>query len=197
MPTDADHVVSPGAVDRLMAARGEYKREVSVHYDDVLTEVSNRVKDAGSVGKADVGVLVMWKRMRADTPWAGEFMALPEDHVRAVTARAARCVQDRSLSVPEAAVAGRRELSGLPGFTYGDALASAVLLVAAPTRMAIYDHRAQAGLKVLDLTLSARPPRRRYGRYMHLVEQLRGAVNERGNDWLARDVDLALFQLGK
>lgn len=137
-----------------MAAHVEYEQEVSVHYDDALTEVSSRVRDARSVGKADVGALVMWKRMRADTPWAGQFIALPEQHVREVTERAVRCAHDESLSVPEAAIAGRRELFGLPGFKNGDALASAVLLVAAPTRMAIYDRRAQAGLKRLDLTLS-------------------------------------------
>lgn len=195
MPTDADQVVSPGAVDRLIAAHVEYEENVSAHYGDLLTEVSSRVKECGSVGKADIGALVLWKRISASTKWASALMALPDEHVRGVTARAVLAVQDESLSVPEAAVAGRSALGDLPGFVSGDALASAVLLVAAPTRMAIYDRRAQAGLKRLHLTLS--PRRGRYGRYMVLVEQLRGAVNERGNDWLARDVDLALFQLGK
>lgn len=195
MPTDADQTLSQDSVDWLIAAHGEYEQKVSVHYDDLLTEVSNRVKTAGSVGKADIGALVLWKRISASTKWASELMALPDDHVREVTARAVRSVQDQSLSVPEAAVAGRRELSGLPGFRSGDALASAVLLVAAPTRMAIYDRRAQAGLQRLGLTLS--PQRGRYGRYMVLVEQLKNAANERGNSWQARNVDLALFWLGR
>lgn len=194
MPTDADQTLSEDSVDRLIAAHSEYEQRVSAHYDDLLTEISSRIEAAGSVGKADIGALVLWKRISASTRWASELMALPDDHVREVTARAVRCAQDQSLSVPEAAVAGRGELGSLPGFKSGDALASAVLLVAAPTRMAVYDRRAQTGLKRLDLTLSSR--RGRYGRYMYLVEQIRGAVNDRGNDWQARNVDLALFQLG-
>lgn len=157
--------------------------------------MSARIEAAGSVDKADIGALVLWKRISARTKWAGALMALPDQNVRDVTRVAVRHVQDRSLSVPEAAVAGRRALGGLPGFTMGDALASAVLLVAAPTRMAVYDRRAQAGLRELGLTLS--PKRGRYGRYMTLVEQLRNAVNETGQQWKARDVDVALYWLGQ
>lgn len=161
----------------------------------ILIEVGSRIEAAGSVGKADIGALVLWKRISASTKWASALMALSDHHVRDVTRVAVRCVQDRSLSVPEAAVAGRSALSRLPGFTTGDALASAVLFAAAPTRMAVYDRRAQTGLSRLDLTLSPKPGR--YGRYMTLIEQLRAAVNETGQQWQARHVDVALYWLGQ
>lgn len=60
--------------------------------------------------------------------------------------------------------------------------------------MAVYDRRARAGLKILDLTLSAAPGR--YGRYMKLVEDLRLSAAMRGHTWTARDVDVALYWLG-
>ena len=86
-------------------------------------------------------------------------------------------------------------LSPLPGSSTGDALASAVLLAAAPDRMAVYDRRAQTALQRLGLELTASPGR--YGRYMGLVEQLREqAASMAGSLWKARDVDLALYWLG-
>lgn len=87
-------------------------------------------------------------------------------------------------------------MAALPGFARGDALASALLLAAAPSRMAVYDRRAQAALAALGLQLSAAPGR--YGRYMALVESLREELSAaRAADWTARDVDLALFALGR
>lgn len=77
-------------------------------------------------------------------------------------------MNDPSLPVPFAAAAGRSAISPLPGFESGDALAAALLLAAAPARMAVYDRRAQAGLEALGHALS--PTRGRYSRYMELVE---------------------------
>lgn len=178
----------------LHSARGDYLAEASTSYDDVLTEVSQRVQSNQSIGKTDIGGLLIWKRLRADTPWAMKLMNTPEAEVRTVTNMVFRAVNDLSVSVPQAAAAGRRELSVLPGFKSGDALASALLLASAPDRMAIYDRRAQAGLKSLGLPLSS--SRGRYGRYMELVENLRSLARRHGEPWLARDVDLALYWLG-
>ncbi len=72
----------------------------------------------------------------------------------AASTDAVRAVTDTSISTVEGAHAGRAALSGLPGFVRGDALASALLLAAAPDRMAIYDRRAHAGLHRLGLRLS-------------------------------------------
>jgi len=62
--------------------------------------------------------------------------------------------------------------------------------------MAVYDRRAQAGLEMLGLVLT--PAEGRYRRYMALVEDIRADVILRhGRAWTARDVDLALYWIGK
>ena len=79
----------------------------------------------------------MWKRLRADTPWAAELMALADTDVHRATAEATTAAQDTTLSRCTGAQAGRAALAHLPGFRTGDALASAVLTAAARDRMAI------------------------------------------------------------
>ena len=83
-----------------------------------------------------------------------------------------------------------------PGFGQGTALASALLTAAAPTRLAVYDKRARSGLQKVELELPDRGPRF-YARYMTLIEQCRTEGTDEGNRWSARDVDLALWILGK
>jgi len=85
-------------------------------------------------------------------------------------------------------------LSPIPGFGVGDALASATIYALAPTRMAVYDRRAQAGLELLGLALAPKPGR--YGRYMVLVEQLIGETTQSGTELSSREIDLGLFTLG-
>ena len=157
--------------------------------------VVGRCVETGSLGKLDIGALVFWKRLRANTPWAEHLLDKSESDVRKVTAEAVRCARDESLSVPEAATQARQELADLPGFKTGDAVASALIVAAAPDRMAVYDKNAHAGLRKLGLELSDASGR--YGRYMGLIEQLRAEVNATGRSWRARDVDLALYWLGR
>lgn len=122
-------------------------------------------------------------------------MDVPESDVRGVTEEAATAARDTVVTTPGAAGRARSALSGLPGFDRGDALASALLLAAAPGRMAVYDRRAQQGLERLGIPLTS--ARGRYRRYMTLVEQLRLAVRDaHGGNWTNRDVDLALYSLG-
>jgi hypothetical protein len=179
---------------RLVAARTSYERQASAAYDEVLVEVAARVSTTGSIGKADIGALVLWKRLRADTRWARRLMDMPDLEVRSRTAQAVDAVRDRTVPVPAAARSGRRLLAALPGFTTGDALASALLVAAAPDRMAVYDRRAHAGLELLGEPLSSSSGR--YGRYMHLIEKLLATAHQYGHPWTARDVDLALYWLG-
>ena len=193
-PDDTAQVLSMQAWETLRRSHAEYKSSTSTAYDEVLNEVADRILATGSIGKADIGALLFWKRLRANTPWVSDLMNMREQQVRAVTEDAVSAVTDKSLLIPQAASAGRRALSELPGFKTGDALASALLLAAAPERMAVYDRRARAGLKILDLTLSAAPGR--YGRYMKLVGDLQSTAAVHGHTWTARDVDVALFWLG-
>lgn len=185
---------SPDILERLAAARADYRAGLSPHYDEVLYETAGRIADAGSIGKTDIGALLFWKRLRADTPWVRQLMAMPDADVRAATARVVAAVRDASVEVPAAAAAGRTALTALPGFTTGDAFASALLLAAAPDRMAVYDRRVQKALDMLGIELTAR--RGRYGRYMGIVEDLRTELSQDGEPWTARDVDVALFWLG-
>ena len=122
-------------------------------------------------------------------------MALPDSHVRTVTERAVTAVRDTAVPRAEAARAGRGIIWELPGFRTGDALASAVLTAAAPTRMAVYDRRVQHALDTLGLTLTPAPGR--YGRYLQLLDDLleHGAAHTDG--WTARDIDTALYWTGR
>lgn len=186
-------LLSPENKSRLKAARANTDERI---YDEVLYEVAERIARSGSIGKADIGALLFWKRLQANTPWAARLHLMPDLEVRRVTATAVEAVRDVTLETPEAAREGRSALTALPGFARGDALASALLLAAAPARMAVYDRRAQAALALLGLQLSAASGR--YARYMALVDTLREELStSRADAWIARDVDLALFALGR
>ena len=178
----------------LLDARTAYDHAVSPHYDDVLHEVSARATSSGSMSKADVGALLFWKRLRADTAWASRLHVMPDAEVRGHTGKAMEAVNDESLSVSDAAGAGRAALSRLPGFVTGDALASAVLLAMAPIRMAVYDRRADAALRTLDVPLASSSGR--YCRFMQIIDDLLQAQPPTASPWIARDVDIALFQIG-
>ncbi|RAS22784.1 hypothetical protein BCL80_11930 [Streptomyces avidinii] len=135
----------------------------------------------------------MWKRLRADTPWAAELMALADTDVRRATAAATTAARDSTLSRCAEARAGRAALAHLPGFRTGDALAFAVLTAAAPDRMAIYDRRAHSGLRTLGITLSHAPGRySRYSRYIERIDQLLAAPAPI-RTWTPRDMDTALY----
>jgi hypothetical protein len=186
--------LTSAAWETLLRAREGLQSGASPAYDEVLIEVSERIRDSGSIGKADIGSLLFWKRLRADTRWVRDLMTMRDLEVRLVTEKAVAAVNDTSLDVPAAARRGRAALSALPGFARGDALASALLTAAAPERMAVYDRRAQKGLEALGLSLSA--ARGRYGRYMQIIGDLSSAAKHHGHDWSAREVDLALYWLG-
>src|SRR4051812_32664851 len=111
-------------VDRLIAAAAQYDGEVSGHYDQVILEVAARADAAGSIGKTDIGALLAWKRLRADTPYMAALMAMPDEVVRRHTSRALEAARDEEQPVAVAARAARAALSPLPGFKHGDALAS-------------------------------------------------------------------------
>lgn len=185
---------SPAILERLTTARADYHAGVSPYYDEVLHETATRIAGVGSIGKTDIGALLFWKRLRADTPWVRQLMVMPDTDVREATARVVAAVRDTSVEVPAAAAAGRTALTALPGFTTGDAFASALLLAAAPDRMAVYDRRVQKALDNLGIELTRRPGR--YGRYMGIVEDLRADLSQDGGPWTARDVDVALYWLG-
>lgn len=183
-------------LDQLAGARERYLATVTSHYDDILTDITARASDTGALGKSDIGALLLWKRLRADTRWAAALMDTPDHDVRTHTAIMIVAARDTTHTPGEAAGAARAALTPLPGFTTGDALASALILAAAPTRMAIYDRRAHHALTHLNIPLTNASGR--YRRYItiatHLADQL---TTHTGTPWTPRHVDTALYVLGK
>jgi hypothetical protein len=77
--TGSSHVVDRDQKwARLEAARTTYEQQTAAAYDEVLVEVAARISTTGSIGKSDIGALLLWKRLRADTPWARQLMSMAE-----------------------------------------------------------------------------------------------------------------------
>ena len=163
------------------------------YYDEVLVEVQDRAERTGSIGKADIGALMLWKRLNLNTRWTRELNTLPDREVRTITGAALDRARDYSAAPPVAAGEARRELLKLPGCQHGPAVASAILTAGASDRMAVYDRRAVAALGELGyVDVDAR-----YSRFMTIVCELAERVNStKGAGWCPRDVDKALFMLG-
>jgi hypothetical protein len=173
-PQQTHLYLQPQAWETLRSSYAAYKSETSPEYDEVLNEVSERIRATGSIAKTDIGALLFWKRLRADTTWVRSLMAQPEKEIRSITEKAVSAVNDASMTVPQAAAAGRSELTPLPTQGRGCTRIGAPP-GGAPERMAVYDKHAQIGLETLGLSLSPAPGR--YRRYMELVEGLRSTVN--------------------
>jgi len=130
----------------LVTALQRYRDAVCDNYDETLHDVIGRVATAGSLGKADLGALLLWKRIRIGS-WAEGLLCMADADVRKITAQAIAAARNPELAVPDAARLARQALLDLPGAKSGDAFASAVILVGAPHRMAVYDPRALAVFK--------------------------------------------------
>lgn len=163
-------------------------------YDEVLREISSRIADQGSIGKADIGALVVWKRSTATAPWSRNLMNTPDSEIRQVTARTYALANDLSKSIPEAGGEAHQLLRCIPGLGGGGAIASAVLLAMSPTRMAVWDRRVNQSLKAIDMSPTGL--RHRYRNYLETVVELADAMQLAASDNRAvipREVDLALY----
>jgi hypothetical protein len=85
-----------------------------------------------------------------------QLMSCPDEQVRLHAGRAVAAAQDE-WPVPVAAATAHSALTPLPGFAYGDAMASVVCFVATPTRLAVYDRRAHLAFSSLVLFLTIDP----------------------------------------
>ncbi|MFD0747410.1 hypothetical protein ACFQ1L_40555 [Phytohabitans flavus] len=178
----------------IVRALAQYRATVSECYDEPLYEVIERVQESGSLGKVDIGALYLWKRIPRGK-WGLKLLTMPEAQVRDITAAAVQRARHEDLPTPEAAAAARTVLSPLPGMRTGDALPSALIVAAAPDRMAVYNRRARKGLAEVCLPLSDGSGR--YQRYIELVEQCRIELAEQGAEiQTAREIDLALYWRG-
>ena len=181
---------------KLRDARAAYEAMISPHYDEVFNNVAERVRENGYATKLDLGGLVLWKRLQANTRWASRLGATADAKVRDVSGRALSVYRDDPLSdVPARAQAARSALAELPGFAHGDAFVSALLTAFDRENLAVYDRRADYALSAV-LERRVRGGRGHYGRYIEEVHSLRELVSEPGDMWTARDVDTALYMLG-
>lgn len=166
-------------------------------YDEVLLEVSDRARLHRSIGKADIGALVVWKRLNASTRWARTLMSTPEAEVREATSVAWELANDLDVPIPQAGGAARRHLSSVPGLGGTGAIASAVLVALSPHRMAVWDKRVSAALRAIGR--SPAPGNGRYERYLEtvitLADELR-VVGDLSRTPTPREIDLVLFRAG-
>ena len=177
-------------LDSLVVAAQRYPSLAGGHfYDEVIDEVHHRIMISGSVGKADIGALLLWKRLNLNTRWTMALNQEPDQRVREITGEAIK--QAGSGPILEAARIARTTLLPLPGCSSGAAVASTILTAAWPDRMAVYDRRAAATLRHFGYEFR----RGVYSEYMTAVCALAAELsNHTGTNWLPRDVDKALFQ---
>jgi hypothetical protein len=182
-------------IKRLTDAWSEYPNQEFGHaYDEVLLEVQAAAKLSGSIGKSDIGALMLWKRLNLNSKWARTLNDLPDTRVREVTRAAIAKARDPSRVIPEAAGSARIDLLDLPGCRTGAAVASTILTAGAPDRMAVYDRWAVDAL----VDLGFPNPAGDYSRYMGCVCSLLDKVNKADvMAWRPRDVDKALYELGR
>ncbi|MGV9969146.1 hypothetical protein ACWDU3_35170 [Streptomyces olivaceus] len=114
--TDQTGEIGSDDWQRLITAREMYTRSAGIHYDEVLDQVAQRARSEGSIGKTDIGALLLFKRLRGDTSWARALMTTADTAVRQATAAAPHrvAVYDRrahtslhSLGIPLTHAAGR------------------------------------------------------------------------------------------
>ena len=157
-------------------------------YDEVLDEVHERARERGSLGKADIGALLLWKRLNLNTRWAKALNNEQDKDVREITAEAISLASDGP--IPDAAGKARTALLPLPGCANGAAVASTILTAALPDRMAVYDRHAANTLA----TLGFEHPGKKYSVYMTAVCEVARQLSEHSQrEWSPRDVDKALF----
>ncbi|MEU5844306.1 hypothetical protein [Rhodococcus sp. NPDC047139] len=92
-------MTAPGSqqdiVTTLVAVHAQYPSvEGGCFYDEVLLEVPAGAERDGSIGKGDVGALLLWKRLNLSTVWSRDLNEWPDRKVRAVTARGVRARQE-------------------------------------------------------------------------------------------------------
>ncbi|MFD5460114.1 hypothetical protein [Streptomyces olivaceus] len=62
--TDQTGEIGSDDWQRLITAREMYARPAGIHYDEALDQVAQRAQSEGSIGKADIGALLLFKHRR-------------------------------------------------------------------------------------------------------------------------------------
>lgn len=176
-------MLDDAAAERLLAAIGAYDAADN-RYDEVFTEIGQRITQGREAGKLDLAALITWKRS-GQGAWVKDLLATPEARVRKVTRQA--FAADGDLAV-------LRTLAILPGFGSRGPIATALMAAYAPREWAVLDRRASDALTDLE-----RPIGRHSGRtlrYLATVRDLRNELAVRQPGITAREIDKGLFILG-
>lgn len=169
---------------RAILAKSLSRYDSSGHYDDVFIEVSARAQQGRELGKADLCILICWKRS-ARGPFVTALLQEPEEKVRAVTRVTFAAVSDEDRLVA---------LAELPGFKGRGALATVVLCAFDPVNFGIMDDRADRGLRRLGCPIVGL--KGYTTRYLQVLRDLRDEWHVTRPQATARDVDKALWVLG-
>ncbi len=170
---------------RLIETIDAYDTPTGLIYDEIFHEVHDRIERSGDAGKIDIAAITFWKRS-GQGKWIGRLLQVPETEVRAATRQAFQAKTDQ---------AALEALAVLPGFKQKEAISTALLCAYDPTEYAVLDRRALSALntlgygvgKSLGMTL----------RYLDTVRALRDDVRTIRPGTTARDLDKALYVLGK
>lgn len=169
----------------VLAAVDRYDVEVGPAYDEVFAQVHDRITATGTAGKADIATIAFWKRSAQGT-WAGKLLKVADHDVRIVTATAFAAGTDAE---------ALHALAELPGFQRQEAISTALLCAADPHGYAVMDRRARNALDMLGLGVGT--SRGMTLRYLERIRSIRDELTCERPNLGARDVDKALYILGK
>jgi len=172
------------AAERLLRAIDAYDADDN-RYDEVFTEIGDRITEAKEAGKLDLAALITWKRS-GQGAWVKDLLATPETRVREVTREAFATVGD--LPVLNA-------LAVLPGFESQEAIPTALMAAYDPEDWGVLDDRACSALNSLGLSVGNH--RGKTLRYLTTVRTLRDHLAQWRPGITARDVDKGLYVLGE
>ena len=173
--------MSPDTVGRILDALGEYPE----NYDEVFWAVHDRIRESGEGRKLDLAALICWKRS-GQGRCVSDLMRIPDERVRKITRRAFAASADQQRL---------DELSPLPGFVRKYAIATAVLTAYDPAEFGVLDRRALQALERVGRPVSL--GRGVTLRYLERVRELRDIVRVVRPDITARNIDQALWVIGK
>lgn len=172
----------PGRIAWLLEALDRY--DSSGNYDEVFWKAHRQIADHGDAGKAEICLVVCWKRA-AQGHWLSDLLSMPEESVRRITRSAFAAPDDE---------AKLNLLVELPGLAAKGPLATALLCAHDPDEYGVMDWRARRGLDVVFAGLA--PGANRTVHYLERVRELRDEVRRERAETTAREIDQALWVLG-
>jgi len=183
MACSAKQLFSQGARASLTAALGKYP----AGYDQVLTEVHQRLQDKGHATMLDLAGLVGWKHVQ-NAPWMYDLYVLAPGTVERATAAA--------FAPGLADVQRVSALHGIPGFGAGKAFTSVLLTAWDPESFGVFDKLANSVRPkvVVPKCVCVWEDLPTYFEHLRrLAVELSAVV---GAQWTPRQVEMAMFILG-